>query len=79
MLAMLGYLSKNKGKVIYLSPLRALASEKFSEFKKLEKLTIGNKTKVGISTGDFENIEKKSDKNNILILTNEKNGFYNTS
>ena len=27
MLAMLSYLSKNKGKVIYLSPLRALAAE----------------------------------------------------
>ena len=28
-LAMIGYLSKNNGKIIYLSPLRALASEKF--------------------------------------------------
>jgi helicase len=71
-LAMISFLSKNKGKVIYLSPLRALASEKFLEFKKLEKLTIGNKIKVGISTGDFENVEKKLEKNNILILTNEK-------
>ena len=71
-LAMISYLSKNKGKVIYLSPLRALASEKFLEFKKLEKLSIGNKIRVGISTGDFENAEKKLEKNNILILTNEK-------
>lgn len=71
-LAMIGYLSKNNGKIIYLSPLRALASEKFLEFKKLEKLSIGNKIKVGISTGDFENLEKKLEKNNILVLTNEK-------
>ncbi len=71
-LAMISYLSKNKGKVIYLSPLRALAAEKFLEFKKLEKLSIGNKIKVGISTGDFENAGKKLEKNNILILTNEK-------
>jgi helicase len=71
-LAIIGYLSKNKGKVIYLSPLRALAAEKFLEFKKLENLSIGNKIQVGISTGDFDNIEKKLDKNNILILTNEK-------
>jgi helicase len=71
-LAIISYLSKNKGKVIYLSPLRALASEKFIEFKKLEQLSIGNKIKVGISTGDFDNVEKKLDKNNILILTNEK-------
>ncbi len=72
MLAMMSYISKNKGKVIYLSPLRALAAEKFSEFKKLEKVVLGNKVKVGISTGDFENMEKNLEKNNILILTNEK-------
>ena len=57
-----GYLSKNKGKVIYLSPLRALAAEKFTEFKKLEKIPLGNKVKVAISTGDFENIEKRVSK-----------------
>jgi len=72
MLAMFSYLSKNNGKVVYLSPLRALAAEKFTEFKKLEKIALGNKIKVGISTGDFENIEKNLEKNNILILTNEK-------
>ncbi|MCH9658220.1 DEAD/DEAH box helicase [archaeon] len=72
MLAMLSYVSKNKGKVIYLSPLRALAAEKFSEFKKLEKISLENKVKVAISTGDFENIEKNLEKSNVLILTNEK-------
>ena len=72
MLAILNYLSKNTGKVIYLSPLRALAAEKFSEFKKLEKIPLGKKIKVGISTGDFENIEKNLETSNILILTNEK-------
>ncbi len=71
-LAMLSYISKNKGKVIYLSPLRALAAEKFSEFKKLEKISLKNKVKVAISTGDFENIEKNLEKSNVLILTNEK-------
>ena len=72
MLAMISYLSKNDGKVIYLSPLRALAAEKFLEFKKLEKVALGKKIKVGISTGDFENIEKNLEKSNVLILTNEK-------
>jgi helicase len=72
MLAMMSYLSENKGKVIYLSPLRALAAEKFTEFKKLEKVPLGNKVKVAISTGDFENIEKNLEKSNVLILTNEK-------
>ena len=72
MLAMISYLSKNNGKVIYLSPLRALAAEKFSEFKKLEKVALGKKIKVAISTGDYENIEKNLEKSNLLILTNEK-------
>ncbi len=72
MLVILSYLSKHDGKVIYLSPLRALASEKFLEFKKLEKIALGKKIKVGISTGDFENIEKNLEKSNVLILTNEK-------
>ena len=71
-LAMISYLSKNNGKVIYLSPLRALAAEKFTEFKKLEKVPLGKKIKVGISTGDFENIEKNLEKSDILVLTNEK-------
>lgn len=72
MLAMMSFLSKNKGKVIYLSPLRALAAEKFTEFKKLEKVALGKKIKVSISTGDFENIEKNLEKSDVLILTNEK-------
>jgi len=71
-LAMISYLSKNKGKVVYLSPLRALAAEKFLEFKKLEKISLGKKLKIGISTGDFENIEKNLEKSNVIILTNEK-------
>ena len=72
MLAMLSYLSKNKGKVIYLSPLRALAAEKFTEFKKLEKINLGRKIKVGISTGDFDSVEDKLENSDILVLTNEK-------
>jgi helicase len=71
-LAMINYLSKNNGKIIYLSPLRALAAEKFTEFKKLEKIPLGKKIKVGISTGDFENIEKNLENSDILVLTNEK-------
>ena len=75
MLAMLSFLSRKKNnfnKIIYLSPLRALASEKFLEFKKLEKISLGKKIKVSISTGDFENFEKNLENSNILILTNEK-------
>ncbi|RNJ78248.1 MAG: DEAD/DEAH box helicase [Nitrosopumilus sp. H13] len=68
MLAMISYLSRNKGRVVYLSPLRALASEKHAEFKKLEKI-LGIKT--GITTGDSEGA-KKLDSCNVIILTNER-------
>ena len=71
-LAIISYLIKNNGKIVYLSPLRALAAEKFSEFKKLEKIPFGRKIKVQISTGDFESVDKTLDKSDILILTNEK-------
>ena len=71
-LAIINFLSKNKGKVVYLCPLRALAAEKFSEFKKLEKIDFGRKIKVQISTGDFESKDKNLGESDILILTNEK-------
>ena len=71
-MAMMGYLAKNSGKIVYLSPLRALASEKFSEFKKLEKIPIKKHLRVSISTGDFENADKTLEKSDILVLTNER-------
>ncbi len=70
MLATLSHLSKNKSKVIYLTPLRALASEKFEEFKKLEKIS-GSKIKVAVSTGDFNSKYNELDDADIIILTNE--------
>ncbi|MGI0002785.1 MAG: DEAD/DEAH box helicase, partial [Nitrosopumilaceae archaeon] len=71
-LAIIHYLSSNSGKVVYLTPLRALAAEKFSEFKKLEPLDIGKKIKIQISTGDYDSTDSLLTKNDVLILTNEK-------
>jgi len=71
MLAILSHISKRKTKVVYLSPLRALASEKFEEFKKLEHLNIGRKIKVAISTGDSNSTDNKLDDADVIILTNE--------
>ncbi|HEY7367515.1 MAG TPA: DEAD/DEAH box helicase [Nitrosopumilaceae archaeon] len=71
-IAMINYLSNKRGKVVYLSPLRALAAEKFSEFQKLESLDFGKKIKVQISTGDYESVDAGLEKSDILILTNEK-------
>ena len=71
MLAVLSHISKHKTKVVYLSPLRALASEKFEEFKKLEKLALDRKIKVAISTGDSNSSDNKLDDADVIILTNE--------
>jgi len=71
MLSILSHISKHKTKVVYLSPLRALASEKFEEFKKLEKLNLDRKIKVAISTGDSDSTDNKLDNADVIILTNE--------
>src|SRR5579875_566358 len=72
MLAAIKHLIEKKGKVIYLSPLKALASEKFSEFKKLDKADLGRKIKVQISTGDYDQTDRSLGSNDVLIMTNEK-------
>ena len=71
-LAIINHLSKRKSRVIYLTPLRALASEKYSELKQLEKLDIGRKIKTAVSTGDFDSIDKDTEDADIIVLTNEK-------
>ncbi|MBI2583399.1 MAG: DEAD/DEAH box helicase [Candidatus Aenigmarchaeota archaeon] len=59
----------NRGKCVYLAPLRALASEKYEEMKeKYEKLGM----KIAISTGDFDSAEEWLGRYDVIILTNEK-------
>lgn len=72
MLGIIKHLSEKRGKIVYLSPLKALASEKFSEFKKLESVDFGRKIKIQISTGDYDQTDKNLGSNDILVLTNEK-------
>lgn len=72
LLAIINHLYSKKGKIVYLSPLKALASEKFSEFKKLESIDFGRKIKVHISTGDYDVTDKNLEKSDIVVLTNEK-------
>ena len=71
MLAILSHLSKYKTKVVYLTPLRALTSEKFEEFKKLEKLNLGRKIKIALSTGDSKEKKEKLEDADVIFLTNE--------
>ncbi|MCW4000283.1 MAG: DEAD/DEAH box helicase [Candidatus Bathyarchaeota archaeon] len=62
------------GKVIYLSPLRALASEKFEEFQKYTGITKpdGRNVSVGISTGDFDTADNWLARYDVIVTTNEK-------
>lgn len=62
------------GKVLYLTPLRALASEKYEEFKKYTKLEKekGQKIKIAISTGDYDSSDPWLGRYDIIICTNEK-------
>ena len=71
-LSMIQHLSKHNTKIVYLSPLRALAAEKFTEFKKLESIKLGRRIKIAISTGDFDLVDDRLESSDILILTNEK-------
>lgn len=66
-------LEKN-AKVIYLTPLRALASEKYDEFKALEKMKKqdGSGVRVMISTGDYDSASEELKHGDVIILTNEK-------
>jgi len=66
-------LEKN-AKTIYLTPLRALANEKFEEFKKYTpiKKTDGTRIRIGISTGDYDSSDPWLERYDIIITTNEK-------
>ena len=65
------------GKVVYLAPLRALASEKYEEFKEIfEQIkkpgSQRSKLRVFISTGDFDSSGESLSGGDVIILTNER-------
>jgi helicase len=66
-LAMLNCLLNKKKKVVYIVPLKALASEKFQEFRE----NYGNKFKIRLSIGELQT-EKYNYDYDILIVTTEK-------
>ncbi|MCK4477549.1 DEAD/DEAH box helicase [Candidatus Bathyarchaeota archaeon] len=73
-LCALKHIVEHSGKVLYLTPLRALASEKYEEFKKysgVRKLN-GRRVRVGISTGDYDSSDPWLGRYDIIISTNEK-------
>lgn len=68
-LSMLKSILLDDGKALYTVPLRALASEKYEEFKrKYEPIGVN----VGIATGDFDVVGSDLEKHDILVATSEK-------
>ena len=70
----LKHILEKNGKIVYLTPLRALANEKFDEFKKYASISKadGKRVKIGISTGDFDSSDPWLERYDIIITTNEK-------
>ncbi|TDA30639.1 MAG: dynein regulation protein LC7 [Archaeoglobi archaeon] len=56
------------GKCLYITPLRALANEKFESFRKWEKIGVY----IGISTGDYESVDSHLAEADIVVTTAEK-------
>ena len=73
-LCALKHVIERRGKVLYLSPLRALAWEKFEGFEEYNNIKKpgGGKIRVGVSTGDLDSKSPWLEGYDIVITTNEK-------
>lgn len=58
----------NLGKAVYMVPLRAIASEKYNEFKELQNFGL----KVALTTGDYDTDDAHLKYYDVIITTNEK-------
>ena len=67
-LAALSSILSGKGKAIYIVPLKALASEKYRDFKK----RYGNATKIALSIGDMDSNDSFLAEYDLIITTSEK-------
>lgn len=68
-LCMLKSILSNDGRALYIAPLKALASEKFNDFKK-KYAALG--IDVGLAIGDIDSPSKYLNKYKILVATAEK-------
>ena len=67
-LAAMKHILERHGKVLYIVPLRALATEKYDDLRKFEPLGI----KVGISVGDFDSPDSRLQSYDVVVATSEK-------
>ena len=59
---------EQRRKVVYLAPLRALASEKYAEFSEMTRFGIY----TNISTGDYDSSGESLGRGDVIVLTNER-------
>ena len=67
-LGMLKSILQDKGRCLYIAPLKALASEKYKDFNKYSQLGI----KAGLAIGDADSPTKTLNQYNIVVATAEK-------
>jgi helicase len=67
-LAILNAIFHDKGKAIYVVPLKALASEKFKDFKRHYEQFF----KIAMSIGDIDSSDSYLEKYDLIITTSEK-------
>lgn len=73
-LAVLKSILEKGGKALYLSPLRALASEKYEDFQKYTEIekAPGRKVRVAITSGEYDSSDIYLSNYDVIISTNEK-------
>ena len=73
-LTVLKSILEHDGKALYLTPLRALASEKFEDFQKYAEIekSPGRKVRVAITSGDYDSSDLHLSNYDVIISTNEK-------
>jgi helicase len=67
-LAAVKHVKERGGKVLYIVPLRALATEKYEDLKKFERLGL----RVDMSAGDLDSPDPQLDNFDIIVATSEK-------
>ncbi len=65
---MINKILREGGKAVYLVPLKALAEEKYKEFKFWERIGL----KIAVTTGDYDSTEEWLGRYDIIIATSEK-------
>lgn len=70
LVALLGVLKHvlARGRALYIVPLKALAEEKYNDFKAFEHLGFS----VGMSVGDFDDLGRELEKRDVVVATSEK-------